>query len=65
MAATIEQSDLDTPKTVEDKVRALPQNQGLNENEMWDLIDAEIEESRKAGKLRDTEGYVPHNKHRN
>lgn len=63
--ATIEQSDLDTPKTIEDKVRALPANQGKNEDEMWKLIDAEIEESRKAGKLRDTESYKPADKHRN
>lgn len=65
MAATIEQSDLDTPKTVEDKVRALPENQGKNEDEMWQLIDAEIEQSRKDGKLRDTESYNPEDKHRN
>lgn len=65
MKATIEQSDTDTPGTVEDKVRALPANQGLNENEMWKLIDAEIEQSRKDGKLRDTEAYVPMDKHRN
>lgn len=63
--ATIEQSENDTPKTVEDKVRALPENQGLNENEMWDKIDDEVEESRKANKLKNTEDYVPHNKHRN
>jgi hypothetical protein len=65
MAATIEQSDLDTPKTVEDKVRALPANQGLNENEMWEKIDAEIKQSRKDGKLRDTESYDEQSKHRN
>lgn len=64
-AATIEQSDLDTPATVEDKVRALPANQGLNESEMWALIDAEIEQSRKDGMLRDTEAYEPLDKHRN
>lgn len=61
--ATIEQSDLDTPKTVEDKVRALPQNQGKNEEEMWKLIDAEVEQSRKDGKLRDTEAYNAEDKH--
>jgi hypothetical protein len=63
--ATIEQSENDTPKTVEDKVRALPANQGKNESEMWKLIDAEVAESRKAGKLRDTEAYNPQDKHRN
>lgn len=61
--STIEQSDLDTPKTVEDKVRALPENQGKNESEMWELIDAEIESSRADGKLRDTEAYNPEDKH--
>lgn len=65
MAATIEQSDLDTPKTVEDKVRALPANQGLNENEMWEKIDAEVKQSRKDKKLRDTEAYDDQDKHRN
>lgn len=63
--ATIDQSDSDTPKTVEDKVRALLENQGLNDHEMWDKIDAEVEESRKAGKLRDTESYEPEDKHGN
>lgn len=62
--ATIEQSVHDTPKTIEDKVRALPENQGKNESEMWELIDKEVAESRKAGKLRDTESYEPINKHR-
>lgn len=59
----IERSDLDTPKTIEDKVRNLPQNQGINEDEMWKRIDEQVEKSRQAGKLRNTEGYVPHNKH--
>lgn len=63
--ATIKQSDTDTPKTVEDKVRALPQNQGKNEDEMWKLIDAEVAQSRKDGKLRETEAYEPKDKHRN
>jgi hypothetical protein len=64
-AATIEQSDLDTPGTVEDKVRALPANQGINDSDMWARIDAEIEQSRKDGMLRDTEAYEPGDKHRN
>lgn len=59
----IENTDLDTPKTIEDKVRAHPDNQGKNENEMWDIIDAEVDKARKAGKLRDTEPYKPANKH--
>lgn len=53
--ATIDQSDTDTPKTVEDKVRALPENQGKNEDEMRQLIDEEIDQSRKDGKLQETE----------
>lgn len=61
--STIEQSDTDTPKTVEDKVRALPANQGLNESEMWELIDEEVGSSRSAGKLRDTEAYDAKDKH--
>lgn len=57
--STIEQSDTDTAKTVEDKVRALPANQGKNEDEMGRLIDEEVAASRKAGKLRETEKYNP------
>lgn len=41
----------DTPKVVEDKVRALPSNQGLNDNAMWLLIDNEITAAATAGKL--------------
>jgi len=51
MAATITQSDSDTEKTVEDKVRKLPANQGLNDNAMWLLIDAEITQSIADNKL--------------
>jgi hypothetical protein len=61
--ATIEQSESDTPGTVEDKVRALPANQGLNEIDMWAKIDAEIKQSRKDGMLQDIEDYTPANKH--
>lgn len=61
--STIEQSDLDTPKTIEDKVRALPQNQGLNEIDMWTLIDAEVAQSQKDKMCRDTEEYTPELKH--
>lgn len=32
----------ETPDTVADKVRALPANQGLNDNDMWAKIDAEV-----------------------
>lgn len=51
----------DTPKRVEDKVRALPENQGLNDFEMWQKIDEEVAEVKKAGKLLDTEEYTPGN----
>ena len=47
----------DTPKQVEDKVRALPENQGKNEDEMNRLIDQEVANVRKVNKLRDTESY--------
>ena len=47
----------DTPKVIEDKVRGLPANQGLNEYEMRLKIDAEIIEARSAGKLREVSKY--------
>lgn len=47
----------DTPALIEDKVRALPENQGLNENEMWQKIDAEVEAAKKAKTLVNNEGY--------
>ncbi len=47
----------DTPKQVEDKTRALPANQGLNEFDMWTKIDTEIVEATSAGKLRPVELY--------
>lgn len=47
----------DTPARVEDKVRALPENQGLNEHEMWQKIDAEVAAARKAKTLVENEGY--------
>lgn len=53
----------DTPKTIEDKVRALPANQGKNENVMWALIDAEIVAAQAAGKLKNVETYTPQQKH--
>lgn len=53
----------DTPARIEDKVRALPANQGLNEIDMWNKIDAEVAAARKAGTLQDNEEYTPHNKH--
>lgn len=59
----IEHTDLDTPKTIEDKVRNLPENQGLNEDRMWEKIDDAVEEARSQGKLRDTESYEAANKH--
>lgn len=41
----------DTPRTIEDKVRALSANQGINEDEMWKRIDKEVDEARKDGSL--------------
>lgn len=49
----------DTPKQIEDKVRALPANQGLNEADMWAKIDTEIAAARSAGKMREVEKYDP------
>lgn len=51
----------DTPKVIEDKTRALPVNQGLNDYEMWQKIDTEVAEAQTASKLRSVEGYVPGN----
>lgn len=66
MAATISQNPLgDTPKTVEDKVRDLPANQGLNDNAMWLLIDAEVAQSRTDGKLKENVNYQANLKHGN
>lgn len=45
----------DTKSRIEDKVRALPENQGLNEVDMWAKIDAEVEAATKAGTLLDNE----------
>lgn len=45
----------DTKSRIEDKVRALPENQGVNEDEMWNRIDEEVEAARKAGTLLDNE----------
>lgn len=45
----------DTKSRIEDKVRALPENQGLNENEMWKKIDAEVEAAKKAKTFIDNE----------
>lgn len=47
----------DTPRQIEDKVRANPDNQGLNEDKMWKLIDEEVELARKEGRLRDVDDY--------
>jgi len=58
MAQSITPSPVgDTPKVIEDKTRALPINQGLNEHEMWLKIDTEVAEAQSAGKFRNTEGY--------
>jgi hypothetical protein len=42
----------ETIKTIEDKVRALPANQGKNDNAMWLLIDAEVASVKSAGHLK-------------
>lgn len=56
MAATIVRDpNGDTPATIEDKVRALPQNQGLNEIVMLALVVAEIAQSLADGLLRNNE----------
>lgn len=61
----------DTPKVVEDKVRALPANQGLNDNAMWLLVDTEITAATTVGKLISNAAYtvpaagVTSNKHGN
>jgi hypothetical protein len=47
----------DTPKVIEDKTRALPANQGLNEFEMWAKIDTEIASAISASKLNNNENY--------
>lgn len=63
MAATIVQSIHDNAKTIEDKVRALPANQGLNEAAMWVKIDAEIVQSVSDGKYIDNQPYKAASKH--
>lgn len=56
MAQTIQPDPSgDTKKQVEDKVRALPANQGLNEVDMQKKIDDEIQAARDAGTLNDNE----------
>lgn len=45
----------DTKSRIEDKVRALPANQGLNEVDMWAKIDAEVEAAKAAGTFADLE----------
>ena len=45
----------DNKSVIEDKVRALPENQGLNEDEMWKKIDAEVEASKSEGTFVDNE----------
>lgn len=45
----------DTKSRIEDKVRALPENQGLNDIDMWAKIDAEVKAARSAGTLIDNE----------
>ncbi len=47
----------DTPKVIEDKTRALPANQGLNDIDMWAKIETEITSAKSAGKYRDVEVF--------
>lgn len=65
MPATITQTIYDTPKVVEDKVRKLPANQGINDNAMWALIDTEVAQSRTDSKLIENSIYGSTNKHGN
>lgn len=65
MSQAIAGSDTDTPKIVEDKTRALPENQGLNDHAMWLKIDTEIDEARTATNLMEVEAYVAADKHGN
>jgi hypothetical protein len=51
MAATIVQTVYDSEKLIEDKVRGLPANQGLNNNAMWIKIDTEIAQSKTDSKF--------------
>lgn len=56
MAQTIQPDPQgDTKSRIADKVRALPENQGLNDNEMWKKIDAEVEAAKQAGTFVDNE----------
>lgn len=48
----------DTPKAIEDKTRALPANQGLNDNDMWVKIDTEINSAVAASKILPVETYI-------
>lgn len=61
MAASITQNVNDTHKTIEDKVRKLPANQGKNEYDMWVLIDAEVAQSISDNKISLV--YAPRDKH--
>lgn len=47
----------DTPKQVEDKVRDLPANQGLNDWDMWQKIDTEVAAAQTASKLKNNVRY--------
>lgn len=55
----------DTPRIIEDKTRALPANQGLNDNAMWLLIDTEIASARTASRILENTTYLAANKHGN
>lgn len=48
----------DTPNVIEDKTRALPANQGLNNAAMWVKIDTEIASAVAASKILPVESHV-------
>ena len=48
----------DNIKAIEDKTRALPANQGLNNHDMWDKIDTEVAAAISASKFQDNQLYI-------
>lgn len=47
----------DTAKQIEDKTRALADNQGLNDFEMWAKVDTEVDSAVSAGTYIDNDSY--------
>lgn len=59
MAQTIKPGPYgDTASVIADKVRDLPANQGLNNNAMWLLVDAEVIAAQTTGTLIANDIYV-------